>query len=110
GDWSSDVCSSDLAAGLVWLAAAHPQPLALVLFAVQPGVAVLVVVLGVRWLLHRRYRRRVLFLPGFTATHGAGATAPPASALVRTGNGVRPRDGRARPGEPSTIDAPTSRP
>jgi hypothetical protein len=46
-------------------------------------------VLAVQWLMHQRYRRRVVFLPGFTRLKG--------STLIRGGG--RPR------GEPSTVDA-----
>jgi hypothetical protein len=84
-----------LAAAAVWLGVTHPQPLAGVLYAVQPGAAVLAVVLGIRWLLQRRYRRQVLFLPSFTRQPGPG------SSLTR-GNGARARR------EPTTIDAPAS--
>jgi len=57
-----------------------------------PGVLVLVLLLGIQWLLHRQYRRQVVFMPGFTRLK-------PGSSLIRTGGATRPR-------EASTIDAP----
>jgi hypothetical protein len=73
-----------LLAGLFW-----PGVLGAVLYGCQPGLLVLVPVLAVQWLMHQRYKRRVVFLPGFTRLKG--------STLIR-GSG-RPR------GEPSTVDA-----
>jgi hypothetical protein len=87
-----------LAIALTWLAVVRPQLLAMFLYVAQPGAAVLVAVLLARWLIQRRFRRRVLFLPGFTRPSTAE------SSLVR--NGPLSRVQR----EPSTIDAPTSRP
>jgi hypothetical protein len=85
-----------LTAAAVWLGISRPQVLAELLYACQPGAVVLAAALVVRWVLQRRYRRQVLFLPGFTRPSGSG------SALVRGGTGgSRPRR------EPSTIDAPT---
>jgi hypothetical protein len=74
-----------LLAGLFW-----PGVLGAVLYGCQPGLLVLVPVLAVQWLMQRRYRRRVVFLPGFTRLKG--------STLIR-GGAARPR------GEPSTVDA-----
>src|SRR5262249_52890592 len=51
---------SAAAVGLVW-----PRLLSAVLYGCQPGLAVLLVVLAVQWLVRERYRRRVVFLPGF---------------------------------------------
>jgi hypothetical protein len=74
------------AAGLYW-----PGVLWAVLYGCEPGLAALVVVLGLQWLLHQRYRRQVVFLPGFKRVK-------PGSSLVRNGGSSRPR------GEPSTVD------
>jgi hypothetical protein len=73
-----------LLAGLFW-----PGVLGAVLYGCQPGALVLLPVLVVQWVMHRRYRRQVVFLPGFTRLKAG-------SSLVRGG---RPR------GEPSTVDA-----
>jgi hypothetical protein len=103
--------------GLLW-----PGLLTALLYGGQPGLAVLLVVLAVQWLLHERYRRRIVFLPGFrrVATGSsmvrkgrteAGAFANSARAEPegkpavgaqnnRSSSGARPR------GEPSTVDAP----
>jgi hypothetical protein len=74
-----------LLAGLFW-----PGVLAAILYGCQPGALVLLPFLAVQWLLHRRYRRQVLFLPGFTRRK-------PGSSMTRGSS--RPR------GEPSTVDA-----
>jgi hypothetical protein len=77
--------------GLLW-----PQLLGAVLYGSQPGLLVLAVVLGVQWLLQRRYRRQVVFLPGFKRLKQG-------SSMVRPGSsGPRPRV------EPSTVDAPSA--
>jgi len=78
-------------AALVW-----PRLATHLLAASQPGCAAFVVVLAVRWALHQRYRRRVLFLPGFTRAQPNGSSAQ------RAAIGVRSRI------EPSTIDIPAS--
>jgi hypothetical protein len=78
-------------AALVVGAVLWPALLAPVLYGCQPGACVLVLVLGAQWLLHRRYRRRVVFMPGFTRVKAG-------SSLVRGAAPPRPRD-------PSTIDA-----
>jgi hypothetical protein len=64
-----------------------------VLYGCEPGALVLLLVLALQWLLHRQYRRQVVFMPGFTRLKAG-------SSLVRSGAG-RSRD-------PSTIDAPPS--
>src|SRR5262249_5422333 len=79
-------------AALVAGAVLWPALLAPVLYGCQPGACVLVLVLGAQWMLHRRYRRRVVFMPGFTRMKAG-------SSLVRGAAPPRPRD-------PSTIDAP----
>jgi hypothetical protein len=84
---------------LVGLAAATtfflwPGVLPAVAYGCEPGAAVLVPVLALQWVIHRRYRRRLVFLPGFTRLK-------PGSSLIRGGSGSRPR-------EPSTVDAPAA--
>ncbi len=82
--WSAGVLA---AAGVVLCGLFLPGLLAAVLYGCQPGVAVLVPLLGAQWLLQQRYRRQVVFLPGFARSKGAA------------GAGARPRT------EPSTVDA-----
>ncbi len=72
----------------------QPQLVSAVAFGCEPGLVVLALVLGVQWLLQRRYRRQVVFMPGFTRLKQG-------SSLIRGGSSNRPR-------EPSTIDAPTA--
>jgi hypothetical protein len=74
-----------LLAGLFW-----PGVLGAILYGCEPGALVLLPVLAVQWLMHRRYRRQVVFLPGFTRVKAG-------SSLV-VGSSNRPR------GEPSTVD------
>ena len=81
------------AAALLW-----PGVLAAVAYGCEPGVLVLLLVLGIPWMLHQRYRRQVVFMPGFTRARAG-------SSLIRnggTGSAPRPR------GEPSTVDVPGS--
>lgn len=94
-------------AGLVW-----PSVVSAFLYGAQPGLAVVLVVLGVQWLLHERYRRRVVFLPGFRRVKTG-------SSLVRGTRADKAQSGSAREAalagasgsgprrnEPSTVDAP----
>jgi hypothetical protein len=66
--------------------------LPVVLYGIQPGVLVLVLVGGFLWLRQHRYRRQLVFMPGFSRTS-------PGSSVMRAGSSHRPR------GEPSTVDA-----
>ncbi len=77
-----------LAAAVLW-----PAALPAVLYGCAPGALVLVVLLSFQWLLHQRYHRQVVFMPGFKRIK-------PGSSLVRGGSN------RSR--EPSTVDAPNS--
>jgi hypothetical protein len=56
----------------------------------QPGVAVLLLLALVQWLLHERYRRQIVFLPSFSRTP--------------TGSSLRKEAARPPSGEPSTVD------
>jgi hypothetical protein len=78
-------------AALLW-----PGVLGPVLYGCEPAAAVLLFLLGIYWLLHQRYRRQLVFLPGF-------ARAKSGSSLVRAGGSSPPPRPR---GEPSTVDAP----
>jgi hypothetical protein len=76
-----------VAAGLTW-----PAAFPAVAYGCEPGAAVLLLVLAVQWILQRRYRRQVVFMPGFTRGR-------PGSSLSRGSSVQRPR-------ELSTVDAP----
>jgi hypothetical protein len=76
-----------LAIGLLWSGA-----LSAVLYGCEPGLVALLIVAAVQWLLHRRYRRQVVFLPSFKRVKATG------SVLIPNSGGNRPR-------EPSTVDA-----
>jgi hypothetical protein len=87
--WSAAAVAGLAAAAtaLLW-----PGVLPAVLYGCEPGAAVLVVVLAVHWTVQRRYRRQLVFLPGFTRLKTG-------SSLVR---------GVSRPREPSTVDGPAA--
>jgi hypothetical protein len=96
--------------GLIW-----PGLLTVMVYGAQPGLAVLLVVLAVQWVLHERYRRRVVFLPGFrrvkTGSSLARAGRPEGAAVpaVEATEGKAPSSNptrRAPRAEPSTVDAP----
>jgi hypothetical protein len=70
-----------------------PRSLPAVVFGCLPGLAVLVLALGMQWLLQRRYRRQVVFMPAFTRV-------VPGSSVLRGTGSSRQRH------EPSTVDAP----
>ncbi len=71
-----------------------PGLLGAVAYGCEPGVLVLVCVVVSQWMLHQRYRRRVVFLPGFSRVKQG-------SSLVRAG--------KAPAREPSTVDLPGKR-
>jgi hypothetical protein len=75
------------ATALMWPALVPP-----IVYGCEPGLGVLAVLVIVQWLLQERYRRQVVFLPGF-ARKAAG------SSLTRAGQPASKR-------EPSTVDAP----
>jgi hypothetical protein len=81
------LCAGVLAVGLSW-----SGTLSALLYGCQPGIAALLVVGAMQWLLHRRYRRQVEFLPSFKRVKTGGSS-------------VIPNGGAARAREPSTIDA-----
>jgi hypothetical protein len=74
------------AAGVLW-----PAILPAVIFGSEPGFLVLALVLLYSWMRQRRYRRQVVFMPGFTHLKSG-------SSLVRTKGSERVRR------EPSTVD------
>jgi hypothetical protein len=73
-----------------------PDLVPAIVYGCEPGVVVLIGILGVQWLLHQRYRRQVVFLPSFTRLK-------PGSSLGQPGNNLQPTR------EPSTVDAPAKR-
>lgn len=80
-----------LAVGLFW-----PGVLPWLAYGCEPGAVVLLLVIGVQWFLQRRYRRQVVFMPGFSRL-------APGSSILR-GNGAS--SSHRRRGEPSTVDVP----
>lgn len=81
-----------LAAVVVTVGIFWSNVLPVVLFGIQPGVLVLLIVGGFLWLRHNRYHRQRTFMPGFSRL-------APGSSVVRPGSSLRPRS------EPSTVDA-----
>jgi hypothetical protein len=71
-----------------------PTVLCAVVYGCEPGAVVLMAIVALRWLMHKRYRRQIVFLPSFSR----GRTG---SSLIRKSTPQRPPSG-----EPSTVDAP----
>jgi hypothetical protein len=94
--WQLGAIVIGLGVAVTAAAVGRPGVVPAVLYGSEPGLVVLLVILAVRWMLQRRYRRQVVFMPGFTRLKTG-------SSLVR-----RDSNNRAR-GEPSTVDAPTKR-
>ena len=76
-----------LMTGVLW-----PTLLPVALYGSEPGIVVLALVLGFLWLRQQRYRRQLIFMPGFSRM-------APGSSVVRTGGSSR------LPREASTVDA-----
>lgn len=65
-----------------------------VVYGCEPGLLVLMAAIVLQWLMHRRYRRQIVFLPSFSRGRAG-------SSLLRKSSSHRPPSG-----EPSTVDAP----
>jgi hypothetical protein len=88
---------------------AWPQPAGEFFAGAQPGLLGLGLLFGAQWWLHRRYRRRLEYMPAFTRVPAQSSLlrAAPAPRSSHPGSGrtqVRPA---ADHGEPSTVDQPT---
>jgi len=81
------VFSAAAAGGWLW-----PALLAAAFYGAAPGLLVTAMLWLSQWLLHERYKRQLVFMPGFTRIKGG-------SSLIRSTSNQRGR-------EPSTIDAP----
>jgi hypothetical protein len=81
-----------LTAGLFW-----PSLLPVLAYGCEPGTVVLVAVIGIQWLVQHRYRRQLVFMPGFSRL-------APGSSIVR--NATTPSSSQRRRGDPSTVDGP----
>ena len=90
--WIATLLALLLAGGLFAVGVYWPSLLILILYGCQPGFVVLVPLALLQWLLQRRYRRQVVFLPGFTR--------------LQTGSNLIVPGKR---NEPSTIDAPEAK-
>lgn len=82
----ASLVAGTLAIGLSWSGA-----LSAVVYGCEPGLAALFVIGGMQWVLHRRYRHQVVFLPSFKRVKGSGTALIP--------------NGGSRTREPSTVDA-----
>jgi hypothetical protein len=89
------ICLGAAVAAVAVVGSLLPGTLSVILYGCEPGALVLVLFLGIHWLLHTRYRRQVIFMPGFTRLK-------PGSSLARAAAAGRPR-------EPSTVDHPPKR-
>ena len=77
-----------------------------VVFGLQPGVVLFLLFIGVHWLVQERYRRQLVFLPGFTRPKSG-------STITRSNVAKRPRENStvdAPPAIPDTASAPTAPP
>ncbi|HLJ98124.1 MAG TPA: hypothetical protein VKU02_33500 [Gemmataceae bacterium] len=72
---------------------AAPSTLPAIFYGCEPGVLVLLLAVVAQWMLHERYRRQVVLMPGFSR--------------LKTGSSIVPSP---RPRDPSTIDEPPKRP
>jgi hypothetical protein len=88
-------CVLMLAAGIVVIGILWPGLLPSIVYGCEPGAAVLIFLVALQWTLHERYRRKVVFMPGFTRLK-------PGSSLVHAGSSNRKR-------ELSTVDEPPKR-
>jgi hypothetical protein len=82
-----------LTAGLAAAVLARPALFAAVAYGCEPGAVILVLLVILQWLLQRRYRRQIVFMPAFTR-------GKPGSSLIRGGSS------NPRPRDLSTVDAP----
>jgi hypothetical protein len=74
--WPCLVCCAAVAGAVgIWWPAALPA----VAYGCEPGAVVLLAAMGIHGLLHARYRRRVVFMPGFKR-------AKTGSSLIQGGN------------------------
>ncbi len=89
--WSVWLMLASVSAGLAVFALVFPAAWAGVAYGLQPGLVLCVVFVAIHRLLHERYRRQLVFLPGFARGKGG-------STIVRTQIDTRPRP-------PSTVDA-----
>jgi hypothetical protein len=74
--------------GILW-----PSVLPVIAYGCEPGAVVLLLVVSFLWIRQHRYRRQLVFMPGFSRLG-------PGSSVMHAGSSHRPR------GEPSTVDAP----
>ena len=83
-----------LAVGVATAALFWPATVPQVVYGCEPGLAVLLVLLGLQWALQERYRRQVVVMPGF-------ARLPGGSTVTRAKQVAMAR-------EPSTVDSPVA--
>jgi hypothetical protein len=76
-----------VSAAITW-----PSAVPFVVVGLEPALIVIAVLLAVHWIVHERYRRQVVFIPGFSRTHAN-------SSVVHAGAKPKTRD-------LSTIDSP----
>src|SRR5262249_11389564 len=83
-----------LALTVVFGALLWPSVVPAVVYGCIPGLAIFAVILAIQWMLQHRYRRQVIFMPGFRRMQTG-------SSLLRSGNSKR-----LRGEQPSTLDLP----
>jgi hypothetical protein len=88
-------CLVVIGAAVAALGVYAPAGLPAIAYGSEPGALVLLLAVAAQWIQHQRYRRQLIFMPGFTRLKAG-------SSLIRGGSNG-PRD-------PSTIDGPPKRP
>lgn len=90
--WAFWLLLAVLGAGLATFALLCPAAWPGVLFGLQPGLLLVLVFISIHWLLQERYRRQLVFLPGFTRP--------------KSGSTITRMNAAKRPAQGSTVDAP----
>lgn len=90
--WSYILLLGALSAGLAVITLLYPAAWPAIAYGLQPGVVLFVIFAGIQWAIQERYRRQVVFLPGFSRPKSG-------STITRSSPAKRPR-------EASTVDAP----
>jgi hypothetical protein len=92
-----------------------PSLLGAVIYGCEPGLLVVFLVVLLQWALHQRYRRQVVFMPGFSRrktgsslTQSRDPSRPGSQPPTRPAPGAAGEPARRR--EPSTVDVPPGQP
>ena len=101
--WAFWLVLALLGVALASFAVVFPAAWPGVAFGLQPGILLLLVFITMHWLLQERYRRQLVFLPGFTR-------AKPGSTITRSNAAVRARESSTVDAPPGAMDGTASKP